>query len=74
MPRKYTSAANDHSRHRAAIKAQKAGIERVVKHTVIEILRRGSVYDTDDPVIIKWACEFQEKIAKRLERDLAPRT
>jgi hypothetical protein len=48
--------------------AQRRGIAYATRCVLVEILRRGSIYDTDDPQIIEWACQEQERIAKMIDR------
>jgi hypothetical protein len=50
--------------------ARKRDTARLVKATLIQILRRGSIVDTDDPLEMALACSAQEKIAARIEREL----
>lgn len=66
MPRKYTSTAHvaaDRARRRKEAAA-------LVKHTLIAVLRRGSIVDTDDPALLELYCAEQERIAKRLQSQL----
>lgn len=60
-----------------AMTPSKRDINQMVKTTVIEILRRECVIDTDDPAVIEQACVEQERLAqmilKRLNSTL-PRT
>jgi hypothetical protein len=64
----YAMKTRERAKAREAIRQQKRGIASATRCTVIEILRRGSVYDTNDPQIIEWACEEQERLAKMIER------
>jgi hypothetical protein len=52
-------------------KKSRREIALTVKTTLIAILRRGTIVDTNDPDIIDACCAEQEKIAERIERTLA---
>lgn len=43
-----------------------------VRTTLLELLRRSSIVDTDDPEVIELACAEQERIAKRIEKTVRP--
>lgn len=45
-------------------------LARMVKETLVQILRRGSIIDTDYPEEIDAAMLEQEKIAGRIEKTL----
>jgi hypothetical protein len=68
MPLRQTRFAREESNRRASVCAQKRGIAYATRCVLIEILRRSSVYDSDDPQIIEWACDEQNRIAKMIER------
>lgn len=51
-------------------RAEKRQVRRAVRNTLIYTLRRGSLYHTHDPELIKVARDEQEKIAKQIERKL----
>jgi hypothetical protein len=68
MPSRQTRFARECSSARAAIRAQRRGIAYATRCTLIEILLRGSIYDSDDPQIIDWACQEQKRLAKMIER------
>lgn len=47
-------------------------VYQAVKEQLLDYLRQGSIYDSDDPRVIGLACEEQERIAKRIERAIRP--
>lgn len=49
-------------------------VNEMVRYTLIEILRRSSIIDTDDPDVIEKACAEQERIAKRIEKTVRPQS
>lgn len=52
--------------------ADRKDVFLTVRTTLLEILRRESIVDTDDPDVIEFACEEQERIAKRIEKTIRP--
>lgn len=68
--RKYLKTVREvrRDKSRTAIATQRRGVAYATRCVLIEILRRGSIYDTDDPQIIEWACQEQERLAKMVER------
>lgn len=40
---------------------------RLVYGTLVQILRRGSIVDSDEPSEIEMFCEIQERIAKKFD-------
>lgn len=48
----------------------KRDINQMVKTTVIEILRRQCVIDTDDPEVIEQACIEQERLVQMILKRL----